>query len=79
MSRSMPPGCPLTLEYLLRGAIEKRDQRIAELEAEVERLREQVKLLRFQLRNLREHPEFHNLSAALAPQGDGSGGGKGEG
>ena len=36
-------------------------ERIAELEAENEQLREQVKLLDFQLTMLRRHPEFHHL------------------
>ena len=39
-------------------------------EAEVKRLRKQVKLLTFQLDTLRRHPEFHNLDV-LAQKGGG--------
>ena len=46
--------------------------RIAALETEVERLREKVKLLTFQLDTLRRHPEFHNLDV-LAQKGAGDG------
>jgi len=51
----------MTANEFLCGDFTPAQKRIAELEAEVERLREQVNLLMFRLDNLKRHPEFIHL------------------
>ena len=64
-----PGRCVLWITQRNSSVIHQIELRKA-AEAEVKRLREQIKLLTFQLDTLRRHPEFHNLDV-LVQKGDG--------